>query len=194
MFYSTDGRFEQLYDRANGLVIVEATSSPAETGRNLVPPITGDRYPLVPLATWSDVTFLVWKHLTSGSAAQRRGIQGVIVCEVNAGRTLPIVRRILENRGLYDDWDSYFPGLELRPEIDAEKEDFFAMLGTPSVYGTAYLLIQHREELGWKAISGVQFFRDQHSKLCVVIKIQQVGPDEEDERREDREALPPYSA
>lgn len=74
----------------------------------------------------------------------RSGIQNAATCMI----LTKIIQR--QNRHVFDIW----PGLT----FSIDSEEGLAILGTPNGSGTAYLLAQHREQLGYKTIDRVTVF------------------------------------
>ena len=101
-----------------------------------------------PLVHWSDIAFLQWlmQNPTPGNLKYifRMTIQNIETCCV-----LDKVLR-LSTQTRYDVW----PGLT----FDIESEEGQAILGTPNGSGTAWLLIQHKKQLGDKRIERVTVF------------------------------------
>lgn len=80
--------------------------------------------------------------------------------------TKEVILRALQQKGLSLD---EFPGCIFEPD-DAE---FSAILGTPNVQGFAYLLIEHKEQLGNMFISKLQVFYAEttHHSPCVLVHV-----------------------
>jgi len=68
--------------------------------------------------------------------------------------TVPVINRILISKGHNEvpEW----PGLK----VDASSEEYLALLGTPVRANTAFMLVQHKAELGLKHIPSITIFRD----------------------------------
>ncbi|KAI4913443.1 uncharacterized protein J4E92_009792 [Alternaria infectoria] len=72
---------------------------------------------------------------------------------INA-ETVPVVNRILVSKGYKEvpEW----PGVQ----VDDSSEEYLALLGTPVGANKAFMLLQHKAELGLKHIPSITIFRD----------------------------------
>lgn len=107
----------------------------------------------VPLRQWSDVAFLVWQELCTTNHDDVKGLRAIVQSNVINTDTLYIVTEVLEDDG--EDMDDLpFPGVY----YGKGTSQFTAILATPNCYGVAFLLWQHRNQLGWKDITGIRLY------------------------------------
>ncbi|KAI4658649.1 uncharacterized protein J4E79_006407 [Alternaria viburni] len=68
--------------------------------------------------------------------------------------TVPVINRILVSKGYKEvpEW----PGVQ----VDESSEEYLALLGTPVGANKAFMLVQHKAELGLKHIPSITIFRD----------------------------------
>ncbi|KAH6875069.1 hypothetical protein BKA58DRAFT_281314, partial [Alternaria rosae] len=67
---------------------------------------------------------------------------------------VPVINRILLARGYNE--VPHWPGVQ----IDAPSDEYLALLGTPVGANKAFMLVQHKAELGLKHIPSITIFRD----------------------------------
>jgi len=104
------------------------------------------------LQHWSDVTFLRW---ASGQQYEQgiRGLKYVLRENVQNKSTLAVIQHIVSDMSIAG--NLLWPGVE----FDAESNEGMALLGTLSGVGVAWMLVQHRAQLGHKVIDKVVLFR-----------------------------------
>jgi glucokinase len=100
---------------------------------------------LPPLQNWSDVTFLQWNHLTAGNPGALKYVWRVNIFNAE---TYAIVKEALKRK--YDEEPSTLGRL-----FSVDDEEGKAILGTVHGSGVAYLLAQHKEQMGLKVVKGV---------------------------------------
>ncbi|CAE7185341.1 hypothetical protein PTNB85_07087 [Pyrenophora teres f. teres] len=127
-----------------GILIASYNRAPAYAAR--VP-----NTPLPPVQHWSDVAFLQWQYLQEDEQGTR-GLKYILRESIENEDTLAIVERITNDLAAGE--DLYWPGLVL----DANSEQAMALLGTPNGGGVAWMLAQHRQQLGHKVVEKVVLF------------------------------------
>ncbi|KAF2170461.1 hypothetical protein M409DRAFT_19282 [Zasmidium cellare ATCC 36951] len=101
------------------------------------------------LSQWSDVTFLQWQELTKDNDMLDK-LQYVAHHVITNKPTEHIMNHV--TNGKLD--EATVPGYSFNLGTDA----FAALLGTPLGAGPAYLLAQHKKQLGWKTIQSIRIF------------------------------------
>ncbi|CAA9962858.1 hypothetical protein PTMSG1_06226 [Pyrenophora teres f. maculata] len=127
-----------------GILIASYNRAPAYAAR--VP-----NTPLPPVQHWSDVAFLQWQYLQEDEQGTR-GLKYILRESIENEDTLAIVERITHDLAAGE--HLYWPGLVL----DANSEQAMALLGTPNGGGVAWMLAQHRQQLGHKVVEKVVLF------------------------------------
>jgi len=141
-------------DRAHAIV-ANTNWGPATWGGMQVPPVTGTD--LIPIRQWSDVVFLDYQTLTRAQQQSPESMQKlryVFRLRITNGATLGIIEAVLgvtSWRETVREW----PGDWFGMDTDKGK----ALLGTPNGRGVAWLLAQHKKQLGRKVVSGVRVFK-----------------------------------
>jgi hypothetical protein len=103
------------------------------------------------LQHWSDVAFLQWQSLSDEGVIPdlkyiiRSHIQNADCVGIIKSNILPTLRQKLNRR---TSWLPMWPGID----FDMTSEEAKALLGTPNGSGVAWLLAQHKEELGQKTV------------------------------------------
>lgn len=111
------------------------------------------------LQHWSDVSFLMWQHLSEGC---QRELKCVVHCDITNPTSHDVMTEVLGKNPSSPEaftTDAY-PGFSYTQEDGAL---FEALLGTPSGMGTGYLLAQHKQEFGGKTVVSIQIFREEHN-------------------------------
>lgn len=124
--------------------------SPAYRGLQQYPPI----YTTPALKQWSDIAYLQWAALHSSPYSPPIShLRYIIVPAIFNPESQSIIAGALRNaRKTLCRW----PGVTFNMESTGGR----AILGCPNGYGVAYLLLQHRKQLGRKRVKGVTVFED----------------------------------
>lgn len=109
---------------------------------------------IVPLASWSDATWLQWAHMTASNIEQQRNIEYIMQNSVINRDTQAVVWEVIGGVGQLGDF-------ETRHEFVPEMPEFDAMLGTPNANGVAWFLIQHRAQLGQRSIDKIVIYDEE---------------------------------
>ncbi|KAJ9295749.1 hypothetical protein DTO271G3_5772 [Paecilomyces variotii] len=154
------GRYYNFYNTQDGAIIVANQYSPEDSSEHALP-----RYPKC--ARWSDVTFLQWQQM----AGQNIGNLGhVFYSAVTNDDTLELMAEALEREHEEQDeeWycESKYNGLAKGKSFSPGDEAYEALLYSPNIRGLAWLLIQHKPQLGIKTISKITIFGKQTDDVC----------------------------
>ncbi|OQN97770.1 hypothetical protein B0A48_16091 [Cryoendolithus antarcticus] len=133
--------------------------------------VPADR-PLPKLAQWSDVVWLTWVNLTTD--ATRGGLKHVIHTGVLNQYSVAIAEMAVMSMGNANGRLKNFPGHKFTQSNDREAQAAFeALVGSPNVSGTAWLLIQHFRAVGKKAIKSVSIWNA--DPMPAVLKLTEMG-------------------
>jgi hypothetical protein len=117
----------------------------------------------VPLRQWSDVVFLLWQHVAGSNA---RSLQHHIQCPISNDDTRTIMRKAIGEDDSFSDWDDLSPLQEGGRTFRPNSQEYYALLGSPNGFGIAWLLVQHKAQLGVKTVSEITVFgADSESSL-----------------------------
>lgn len=99
-----------------------------------------------------------WKRLLTNNPpdSPAKNLQYVAVDNVNNGDTRAVINKVF---GGFSNIPQGQPGLKFTAHGET-KDNFHALLGTPNVYSTAWLLINHKEFFGTREITGITVFDD----------------------------------
>lgn len=128
-----------------------ADAAPSE-GMPLIS-VGSDDNELPAMRFWSDIAFLHWSHSVPNQVAMT-GLKHVFQCSVQNPQTEEVISRILNNRGQHL---TAWPGIT----VDTNTEEGQALLGSPNGSGAAFLLIQHKRQLGHKVVDRITIFWDE---------------------------------
>ncbi|KAK3078934.1 hypothetical protein LTS18_006252, partial [Coniosporium uncinatum] len=158
----TLAEYDNLYDLTSGAIWAVNNLSPGKANAR-----SGRAAPLPDLQLWSDVVFLEWARRASNDDDDDDGvgansiknlkfvlrlwIVNVETCDVIAHA----LRRLHPARE-----ESRLVHFENEADIPVESEEGKALLGTPNGRGVAWLLVQHRRQLGRKTVAGVRVWVD----------------------------------
>ena len=151
----------------DGVIISLASYGPVHMGSKQKPKVT-----VVPkLKAYSDITFLQWHGLAEGMQKDMTHLsintppniphvfrthtltEYIFRTPVENANTEALIQKALSNvKKELDLW----PGVDFEMSTDEGK----AILGSPNGAGCAYLLLQHKAQLGVKTISKVTVFQD----------------------------------
>jgi hypothetical protein len=159
-FPPTNAQFSQVVNAAGGMLVACENPSPPEANRQADRPLHLD----VPhLQKWSDVAFLQWKRY----APVVSDLQYVLRHKVMNETTESVMQSINAANG---STTLAWPGAS----YDATSFEGQALLGTPNGSGVAYMLIQHKCELGHKVVDKIIVFEEDR-ELMLLFQIFDVG-------------------
>ena len=116
---------------------------------------------------WSDATLVVWTALNAATGANIQNLKFIGQSDVFNSFTRSIIDRMLP-RNMGKTFKAFHP----------TDEAFLALLGTPNGAGGVYLLMQHKQVLGYKVITTAVVFRDRtdsEAHLVFVVRSMTAG-------------------
>jgi hypothetical protein len=141
-FYpKTGGQYVNTFNVEGGAIIADINLGPDHIKKNKGKTI-------VPLKQYSDIVFLAWQK---AAGDKTKGLKYIFRHAINNEETKVVIREVLAKRGT-----SGKPWRGLR--IDMTDHDAWALLGTPNGRGPAWILSQHKEQLGRKSFSAITVF------------------------------------
>lgn len=157
IYRPTEAVYENIY--CKGMIIADHNFGPDNMGGRESPPMAASE--IVPLKQWSDVTFIQYQDYckqhettTSSFEACLKALRGVMRANVVGAKTREIANEALSQSGrLLRGWDH-------RATWTIEEESAQALLATPNGLGVAWLLAQHKAQLGHKVVTEVSVFSD----------------------------------
>lgn len=162
----TDADYTNVFNVDGGAIIAELNVGPEHMIQQKAQMGESFDGEVVPLKQYSDVVFLAWQHAAGNKV---NGLRYVIRHGIINAKTIAVTKHILELRGAAN---QPWPGLK----IPMSDRDALALMGTPNGQGVAWMLIQHKQQLGWKTISDVTIFQDGRDLcLCFWIQDMQAG-------------------
>ncbi|KAF1959612.1 hypothetical protein CC80DRAFT_501814 [Byssothecium circinans] len=149
--------FSQILNPRAGLIIADLNTSPNH-GENPA----GKKLP--DLRFWSDIAYLQWR-----SACAEYECKQSTSCDTPQPQASEL-NKVLEQIGAeLSEW----PGVLLKPDCEEAK----VLLGSPNGSGVAFLLIDHKAQLGRKTVGGIRIFNDDESYLNLLFEIEDVVDD-----------------
>jgi hypothetical protein len=144
--------FLQVVNPVCGMLVAQDNLSPLEAYRSE----NFEEFDLPDLRFWSDVAFLQWKSQASEDSELKHVLRYNVtnyttnfvveaINEANCCKTLP------------------WPGVD----YDVASEEGKALLGTPNGSSTAYMLVQHKQQLGNKTVDKITVF--EHSRELMLL-------------------------
>lgn len=113
------------------------------------------------LQHWSDITFLQWQELAS-KPTELQGLRRVMHRKVSNENTKAIIKHVLEKRGKFETREVI---AWTEKNLEGDGDDFLALLGSPNGYGTAFMLAQHKAQLGWKSVKSITVYQSKQRIL-----------------------------
>jgi hypothetical protein len=163
------------------LIIAKSNFGPAFWGRQQRPPITGGANdPFPPLSRLSDVLFLEFQRVMKENNQPMNGLNGVWRDFVMNPDTKDLAVQIASGNGM-PHGIPVWPGVEFAEGSD----QLAALIGAPNGVGVAYLLLQHREQLGHKTIVSARVWYDSGLHIIFLLDDVEDEPDRPSRRRRD---------
>jgi hypothetical protein len=157
VYPSTGALFINMIDRGRGVLVAVSNHGPAHAlakwGR--------DDVPQPELRRWSDIAYLQWSD--PSLAHLPNDLKYVVRSSIENRETIATIERVVANYCKVDKNWCLYPGSNITWDI--EDEEAKALLGTPNGSGVAWLLAQHKRELGWKVVQSVTVFWDHPETL-----------------------------
>jgi hypothetical protein len=151
--YQNSGALYVNVMNTDGAIFALQNFSPRVRGAHRSPSIDGSQgHELVPLQTWADVTFLEWANACNGDEKCVKGLKVITKCHAQNNATMRVGNQALGGSNSWGVW----PGKTLSNGSD----QFAALMATPSGRGVAWLLLTHRDQLGWKSVKSVNLWSD----------------------------------
>jgi hypothetical protein len=144
--------FRQLVNPSKGILVALDNLTPLEAYRSE----SVEEFDLPDLRFWSDVAFLQWKS----QAAKDSGLKYVLRYNVTNFMTNFVVEAI---NGANCCKTLPWPGTD----YDVASEEGKTLLGTPNGSSTAYMLVQHKEQLGHKTVDKITVFEHKRELMLL---------------------------
>ncbi|OAG25043.1 hypothetical protein CC77DRAFT_926292, partial [Alternaria alternata] len=164
-YRATAASFSFSLNPKDGVIIGLNRESPKATGKQQEPPVPDDQMP--ELTQFSDVAWLSWDDMVKEKNGDLKNIRYLISVLVVNRETVSVVLRASENRGWgVEDWPGHI--------FEDGSPEMHAIMGKQ---GFAYMLIQHKAQLGNLYVSKIQVFRCEtlHRNPCIVAHVSQPG-------------------
>lgn len=137
------GRYANVYYAEEGLIIADENYGPRNNKK-----IAQDGQPYVKLAQWSDVVYLNWANQAGSDVS---GLKAVIRFSISNTGAQAIMDTVTGGATI--------PGYKNPMKFESGTDNYNALLGTPNGSGVAWLLINHKSQLGIKTIKSISLFR-----------------------------------
>jgi hypothetical protein len=148
---ATFGFYQNVFNVKAGVIIADSNFGPDYEKK------FGTTAETVPLKQYSDVVFLAWQKQAGGNV---KSLKYFFRHKIVNSATQTLLTAVLDKRG---EKLKTWPGTK----ISMIESDARAILGTSNGHGVAYLLAQHKEQLGVKVIDSVTIFESDHlMSLC----------------------------
>jgi len=148
MLQPSGSRYANVFNTQGGLIAADENFNPKTSS----PEIEEQGLPYVQRKQWSDLTFLTWQHLCSTAGTDVGGLKYVFQVSISNTETEDMMDEALSRSGAtYGDWEN-------RQTWYAGSEEYNALLGTPNSSGVAWLLINHKRQMGIKTIKAISVF------------------------------------
>ena len=172
-YHPTGALYLNLYNP--NLITAISNDGPASAGRRKDPPITGSpTMPFPILSHSSDVMFLEFQRIMAEMNQPMTKLKGIWRNNVINEETEELAISISSST------DDIF-GIPRWPGVDiaANSDELAALVAAPNGLAVAYLLLQHRRQLGWKTVTSAKIWYENY-KFHVLYLIGDVSntPDE----------------
>ncbi|KAJ5605638.1 hypothetical protein N7510_008419 [Penicillium lagena] len=171
---ATNGLYANLFNVQSGFIIADVIESPAFRSSTSPHPVEH----LIKLEKWSDVTFLQWKQSCAQKKKPITDLKYVLQSSITNVDTVAILREALGEPKDFHEWRDYADKSKFKTfDATSNTAAFDALLRTPNVQGTAFMLIQHKDDFGgpWK-VSSITVFGQLNGnwKPGLIIEVQPV--------------------
>lgn len=117
-----------------------------------------------PLSHSSDMAFLAWKRSCEKHQTDLKSLRHIFISIVTTPSTQNVVASILRNRGTRftdraDLWTNQLPRWGQKLTFLHDSDEGKALHGTVQLKAITWMLVQHREHLGMKAVKSISLFR-----------------------------------
>jgi hypothetical protein len=163
------GNYDNIYSWTSGTMIADSNVSPQgdAANKNIDPSVFG---PLLPaLRQSSDVICLRWLAVTGSHGQNVGSLQHVFRTNIINSDTIDLVQYVL-NGGVVDGWANRATFTPSPGEADAASF-FYALLNAVNLSGVAWMLIQHKGEMGLKYIDSISIFTEQFGSIVIYIHV-----------------------
>jgi hypothetical protein len=161
----TQGSFMQVINPDAGLIVAFDNLSPLESSRGH----GFDETEVPDLKNWSDVAYLQWKSRTFYTTSNLKFVLRHWVTNTATNYYLTLLHD--DNGTDTTDW----PGIS----YNAASREGRVLLGTPNGSSVAYMLIQHKRDLGQKTVDKIQVFKH-YNNIMLLFHIVDVEEQEGD--------------
>ncbi|KAK2592781.1 hypothetical protein QQS21_009524 [Conoideocrella luteorostrata] len=142
--YATKAVYSNVMNPKSGAIIADFNFSPSSQSPNLKPK------ELPSLKNWSDIVYFQWANACRLTGVKKSSLKYIFRAHIVNQNTYDVVADAVELRGR-----KKIPSWKNRITIPMSTPEGKAILGTPHGAGAAYLLIQHKMQLGNKEITHV---------------------------------------
>ena len=154
------GYWENAYSIVEGAIFASNNRAPRaaldQSGRH--------EYPVI--SHWSDVAFLQWRsesrRYESQTGSLAPPIRYIFRCQIVNKKTRKVIENIVDEKRKAADQDT---NIQVCYTVSTSTPEGKALLATPNGAGVAYLLIQHKEQLGVKTITEIDIFLSSREEI-----------------------------
>lgn len=114
-----------------------------------------------PLSHESDMLFLDWKRACAKHHVDPKSLKHIFISTIQASETQQVVEHVFHDHGkTLTSWNEV-PLWEQKLTFEPDTDEGKALLATTQVKSIMWMLVQHRESLGKKAIKQMSVFKDE---------------------------------
>lgn len=143
-----------MYPETGAILVTDITSPKATIDRGWMPEEWTEKDGIPLLESWSDVSYLVWRGLTTDD--QRSNLRYVGHDTVMNDETKELLAKALQLNFPDDLNPGRAPNLPETRVISSGMPGFDALLRAPNVRGTIWLLLQHQDDFAGKTIQSIE--------------------------------------
>lgn len=140
--------YQNIYNVPAGFILADQNFSPAFESPEF--PAKGQAYPK--LQQWSDVTFLEWQNQAASNVGGLKNILRSNIINLDTRNMMDTALQMMTPPQAIGFW-----GSQVTFEMTSDQGK--ALLGTPNGGGVAWILINHKAQLGIKTISSVTIWK-----------------------------------
>ncbi|KAJ5885180.1 hypothetical protein N7495_009690 [Penicillium taxi] len=148
--FPSEGIFGNMIDISSGTIVADLNRSPLSMN---YPEVTLSI--ICPIRQWSDAVYTQW--LAAG-AVESTSLNQIVRAGINNAATQEFVIQALRKQGSVTEIPTWNVDSQLTLTRVDDGDFFAAILGSPNGAGCAYLLAQHKAELGIKQLTSVSIW------------------------------------
>ncbi|KAJ5211727.1 uncharacterized protein N7498_003373 [Penicillium cinerascens] len=164
---ASQGIFGNMIDTSSGTIVADLNRSPLSMNYQAV---TLSNF--CPIRQWSDAVYTQW---LAAEAEESTSLNRIVRAGITNTATQEFVIQALQNKGTVTEIPTWDANNQLTLTRADDGDFFAAILGSPNGAGCAYLLAQHKAQLGIKQLTSVSVWMSGNTPFALTAPIGTLG-------------------